>query len=101
MEPNRTCRHCQTRQASEARGMCKTCYRDTEIRELYPTADTRYNRRGCGNGNPPGNLPAEPTQAVPCVRVKNGAVANEEKMAVLMQRAERGESLFHPEDGRL
>jgi hypothetical protein len=83
------CRHCCKRAVSRSRGLCWGCYYADGVRELYPST-SKYARRGVGNfcGNAP--LPL-PTTAPP---------ASPEKVAVLEERARRGEQLFHPEDAR-
>lgn len=59
-----------------------------EIRESY-ISTSKYARRGIGNfaGTPP--LPTESTQAEP---------GSEEKILILIKRAESKQQLFHPED---
>ncbi len=85
------CRHCQTRQARYARGMCWTCYQDRDIRGLYPLAPMKRDagRRGLGRENKTGALPAEPTNAQP---------GTEAKIVVLMARVAQGVALWHPDD---
>lgn len=85
------CRHCKRLVASRARGLCRNCS-DSPARELYPLpADrTKALRVGSGVGGQ-GRLPKEPTAARP---------GTEEKIAVMTRRAERGESLFHPDDAK-
>lgn len=87
------CLHCQVRPAMRTRcttrGLCWSCYGKPAIRERYPTRG-KFNRRGVGLGFRRSRLPAEPTIAPP---------GTEAKVLVMMARAARGESLFHPEDG--
>jgi hypothetical protein len=82
------CRHCRSAPISRPRRLCWSCYYKPGVRELYP-GNSKFGRRGVGNfsGNAP--LPAAPTKAVP---------GTAEKVAVLEQRAEMKESLWHPED---
>jgi hypothetical protein len=82
------CRHCEVSRASRPRGLCWRCYYTPAVRDLYPST-SKYARQGVGNfsGNTP--LPALPTDAVP---------GSEEKVRVLMLRAEKGVSLWHPDD---
>jgi hypothetical protein len=40
------CRHCGTRQAARPRGLCFPCYGDPLIRELYPTAGSKFATKG-------------------------------------------------------
>ncbi len=65
------------------RSLCYVCYTNEIIRLAAP----RASHVGITTGH--GGLPAEPTQARP---------GSPEKLRVLEQRAERGESLFHPLD---
>jgi hypothetical protein len=82
------CRHCGLKRAARPRGLCWTCYQTLEIRRQYASM-SKFGRRGvldfCGSGE----LPAEPTTALP------GSL---EKVAILQQRASRREALWHPDD---
>ena len=80
------CRHCDRYQARRPRGLCWSCYYSPGVRERYPPARPT-NRRGVGFGN--SRLPAEPTGAPP---------GTPEKLFVLMDRAAKGQELFHPND---
>jgi hypothetical protein len=82
------CRHCQKSKVNRPRGLCWTCYYKPGVRELYPST-SKFARRGVGNfcGTPP--LPHFSTRAVP---------GSEEKIAILTQRAQSGQSLWHPND---
>ena len=84
------CIHCGKKKLNRPRGLCWTCYYAPGVKELYPPT-SKYARRGVGGDNSSSPLPAEPTDAMP---------GSEEKIAVLLARAERGESLFHPGDVR-
>lgn len=85
------CRHCQRKQISRPRGLCWTCFYDPAIREQFPVL-TKFRRDISGaiarDFNGPGRPPS-PTSALP---------GTPEKEAVLTQRAQNGETLFHPED---
>lgn len=84
------CRHCSRKPVNRPRGLCRDCYYTPAVCALYPPT-SKYARKGTGIGHRTrAPLPAEPTRATP---------GTPEKMAVLARRAERGEQLFHPEDG--
>lgn len=86
------CKHCnRVPQLLHKRGLCWSCYFNPEIRPKYPTSDSPFARRGRGNRGH-GAMPAEPTQALP---------RSPGKVAVMMERAGRGECLFHPADALL
>ncbi|MFO0806248.1 MAG: hypothetical protein U0791_24355 [Gemmataceae bacterium] len=82
--------HCGRNVQCRPRGLCWPCHTDPDIRERYPPV-SKYGRRGLGNGFIRHRLPDMPTTAPP------GTV---EKLAVLEQRAERNEALWHPADAR-
>jgi hypothetical protein len=82
------CRHCQKSNANRPRGLCWTCYYTPGIREQYPST-SKFARRGLDDFNGYGPLPAQPTSAPP---------GSEEKVLILMERARRRESLWHPAD---
>ena len=82
------CKHCHTSKASRPRGLCWDCYFAPEIRRQY-AAVSKFGRTGVGNGNRNAPLP-EPTTIPP----------GPARVPVLAERAERGESLFHPADAR-
>jgi hypothetical protein len=69
------------------RGLCWTCYYTAGVKELYPPT-SKYARRGVANFHHAAPMP-EPTAAPP---------GTPEKVAVLAARAERGETMFHPDD---
>jgi hypothetical protein len=74
------------------RGLCWGCFQIPEVRERHDT----FCRRGVGvTGD--GRLP-EPTDAYTVE--EGGHYATEAKLAILSMRAERGESLHHPDDAR-
>lgn len=82
------CRHCSKVKINRPRGLCWSCYYTPGVKALHPST-SKYAQRGVGNitGNRP--LPKVPTDAEP---------GSEEKIAVLEERAKRGECLFHPRD---
>ena len=82
------CRHCHFGPVSRPRGLCWHCYYSPGLRDLYPST-SKYGRKGIGNfcGNAP--LPALPTDAPP------GSAA---KIEVLIERAEKHQTLWHPDD---
>lgn len=87
------CRHCGSKVASRPRGLCWTCYYTAAIRSQYTPGsanpDTaKFAVMGVGNGFR-AKKPHNPTKAAP---------GSEEKLLVMIRRAERGESLFHPKD---
>lgn len=84
----RKCRHCD-RNASRPRQLCWRCYYTPGVKELYPPT-SKFAKRGIGNyfdANP--DKPKAPTDADP------GSI---EKIRVMSERAERGESIFHERD---
>lgn len=81
------CRHCQQVRNLVCRGLCWVCYYNSAVRAQYPAAQN-YGRRGLGLEDMPRRLP-EPTAAWP---------GSAEKLAALIERAARGELLFHPQD---
>src|SRR5262249_21075557 len=82
------CRHCQKVKSNRPRGLCWSCYYRPGVRDLYPST-SKFARRGVADFNGRHRLPEEPTDAAP---------GSEEKIQILMQRAERGEALWHPLD---
>ena len=84
------CRHCQKNKVNRPRGLCWSCTYKPGVKELYPTKETRYTRRGAGCGNPRGALPV-PTDILP----------GPGKVALLEERASKGLSLFHPAEPKI
>jgi hypothetical protein len=82
------CRHCNRVPSNRPRGLCWSCYYTPGVRDQYPST-SKYARRGVSDFNGKIVPPAFPTTALP---------GTPEKVAVLQQRAARGESLWHPED---
>lgn len=74
----------------DRRGLCRRCYRDREIRDLFPKLPNKSQLQDVLEDLliP---LPVTPTDAFP---------GTEGKIEVLRQRAENREWLFHPGDAR-
>ena len=83
------CRHCKKVKSNRPRGLCWSCYYSPGVRDLYPST-SKFARRGvvdfCGNARMP-----EPTRALP---------GSPEKVAILEERASKGQALWHPLDAR-
>ena len=86
------CRHCKWRKVNRPRGLCYPCFTDPLIKMLYPASVSKFARRGIGCENVRPKSPSGPTDTRP------GSAA---RIAVLADRAERMESLFHPDDTRI
>lgn len=92
------CVHCERRRGDRPRGLCWKCYRTPAIRAATPCVEEFEHKGGViklrhGVLQPEHARPAaEPTDALP----RSG-----EKLAVLAMRAQRGEELWHPQDGRV
>lgn len=82
------CRNCQKSKANRPRGLCWTCYYTPGVRDLFPST-SKFARRGVGNFNGNTPLPDEPTDASP---------GSDAKIMILMERAAKRQSLFHPLD---
>jgi hypothetical protein len=83
------CRHCRICRASRPRGLCWACFYTPGVRDLYQPV-SKFGRRGLqSQGRSP---PTSATEAAP---------GSPEKILVLMQRAELGQGLWHPEDADL
>jgi len=84
------CRHCRDprKLITRPRGLCWHCYYTPGVRDQYPSA-SKFGVRGVANlGHRNAPLP-EPTTAMP---------GSPEKIAVMEERALRGEQVFHPDD---
>lgn len=77
------CRHCGERKANMWRGLCNPCYRDPEIRELYPKDDC------IGFPDVNTRTDPEPTDTRP---------GSEERIQVYEQRAANYQHMFHDDD---
>jgi hypothetical protein len=87
------CRHCSTRKATKARGLCPRCYYAPGVREQYPVSTSKYARRSPRADDDtakPADAPSGPTGAIQ---------GSEEKILEMQRRAARRESLHHPGDG--
>ncbi|MBY0525072.1 MAG: hypothetical protein K2R98_16830 [Gemmataceae bacterium] len=84
------CRHCNQAHVTRPRGLCWSCYYKPGVRGLYPST-SKFARRGAGLVSHRHRAPTRATTAAP---------GSEEKIAVMMERLERGESLFHEDDPR-
>ena len=82
------CRHCGVKPVSKGRGLCYRCGVTPAVLDLYPPVTFPE----VGVGNHQRQSPAEPTDARP---------GSPEKLAVLIERAEREELLWHENDARL
>ncbi|MEZ6141817.1 MAG: hypothetical protein R3B84_14695 [Zavarzinella sp.] len=82
------CRHCSHAKVNRPRGLCWSCYYTPGVKELYPST-SKYAHRGVGNfcGTPA--IPEMATAAQP---------GSEAKIAILMERAKAGLTLWHPDD---
>jgi hypothetical protein len=85
------CRHCQKVRSNRPRGLCWSCYYTPGVRDQYPST-SKYARRGVSDFVGKIRLAAQPTNALP---------GTAEKVAVLMERARLGVSLWHPDDATL
>jgi hypothetical protein len=83
------CRHCRRKPVNRPRGLCWTCYYAPGLREGYPST-SKFAKRGIQSQGRRLATP-EPTPYLP---------GTPEKVAVLEARAEDGEELWHPDDGR-
>ncbi len=82
------CRHCGRVPSNRPRGLCWSCYYRPGVREQYPST-SKFARRGLDDFNGRVPLPEAPTGAAP---------GSADKVLVLMERACRGQTLFHPAD---
>lgn len=83
-ETLRGCVHCGHIPANRPRGLCNKCYRNMSIRNLYG-ATGRYGILDfMGSAKK-----TEPTMSLP---------GTQDKVAIMMERAERGETLWHHAD---
>ena len=82
------CRHCGRFRVNRPRGLCWSCYYTPGLRDRYPSS-SKFARRGVGNSNERVLMPTWPTSATP---------GSPEKVAVLEQRAQMHQALWHPAD---
>lgn len=85
------CQHCKRERVAYRRRLCKWCYDDKSVRDLYPidTPQERAKLRGIDLQGVKRPLPEKPTKFLP---------GTEGKIRVMSERAERGEELWHPKD---
>lgn len=81
------CQHCNKCVAHRPRQLCWACYYNPAIIQQY--SPTRVD--GYGTGNVVAKQPRRATSKKPGTR---------DKVAILMARAKRGESLFHVRDAK-
>ncbi len=82
------CRHCNRVPSNRPRGLCWSCYYKPGVRELYPST-SKFARRGVEDRVGKAPLPETPTDAPP---------GSPEKVLILIERARKRQSLWHPED---
>jgi hypothetical protein len=82
------CRHCQNAPVSRPRKLCWSCFYTPSVRDLYPIT-SKFGWRGPGNFYGEAPLPPFATRATP---------GSAEKIALLTQRAQQRQQLFHPAD---
>jgi hypothetical protein len=82
------CRHCGRFRVNRPRGLCWSCYYKPGLRDCYPST-SKFARRGVGNSCERVLMPPFPTTALP---------GTPEKVAVLEQRAQMHQALWHPAD---
>lgn len=86
----RPCAHCKRVLSIAARGLCSKCHREPAIRDKHEPQTDGTGRRGLCDAYGT-KLATFPTQELP---------GTPKKMKVMEQRAERGESVFHPLDAK-
>jgi hypothetical protein len=84
------CRHCHMAAGDRSKGLCSQCYYDEAIRVQYPS-ESPYGHRGTGYKVKKGSMPRTATRELP------GTPA---KIAVLEERAQAGQTLWHPLDAK-
>ncbi len=82
------CQNCNHASVTRPRGLCRACYYRPGVRERYPST-SRFARQGVGVASRTPALPSAATTALP---------GTPEKVAVLEERAQRHQSLWHPLD---
>jgi hypothetical protein len=83
-----SCRHCGRALVNRPRGLCWSCYYTPGVRDLYPST-SKFARRGVRDFNGRVPLPTRPTSALP---------GSPEKVSILVERARKRQSLWHPQD---
>lgn len=84
------CLHCERVRVLRARGLCWICYYNPAIKDLYGPV-SQFGRRSSFLDRSIQILDSTPTDA---------PAGSEEKIRVMMERASRGVSLFHPSDSK-
>lgn len=87
--PDNKCAHCREVKILFGRGLCHICFYLPGIRQKYRPKKTDLEMTVYDIDNHP--LPSVPTQHRPATR---------KKILVLIERAARGEQLFHPLDAK-
>jgi hypothetical protein len=82
------CRHCHRSPVTRPRGLCRTCYYRSGVRDRFPST-SKFARQGFGLASRTPGLPSAPTIALP---------GTPQKVAVLEERARLHQSLWHPLD---
>ena len=82
------CQNCLRKKVNRPRGLCFCCYYSPDVRERYPTT-SKYGRRGVCDYYGKERVPPVATSAMP---------GTQEKVCILVHRAEMGVSLWHPAD---
>lgn len=85
------CRHCQKHKVNRPRGLCWSCYYLPGIRDRFPS-ESKYGQRPIDDFCGRAKLPPAPTGALP---------GSPEKIAILSQRAQARQSLWHPLDANM
>lgn len=81
---------CPHTQRVVKRGLCFTCYRDEDIRVLYPFKNSKHNARGL-NATDEAPTPPFPTSY---------PAGSLEKMRVMHERIKLGFAPHHPDDSK-
>ena len=82
------CRHCRCRPVCRPRGLCWRCFYTPAIRRLYPIT-SKFAR---------GSILDFYGLPISAFTATNALPGTPEKIAVLAQRAELRQSLWHPDD---
>lgn len=82
-----SCRHCGHVRVNRPRGLCWVCYYTPGVRDRYGPV-SKYGHRGSYVG----------VISTPVAELPTPAMPGPDKVAVLIARAERGVSLWHPQD---
>lgn len=84
------CRHCGKKPANRPRGLCWPCYYTPGVKDRYPST-SKHAVRGLGNG-----CFASRPASHPCPH----PIGSEGRIQTMQERANRGESMYHPADCR-